>query len=225
VPHVDSVDKIITRYFACVTAEPFTYKDVTYNPRPLHLSPKLIRSYTCPSHCGACCSRFSLDYIESEKRPKGLTKREVEFNGRVVPVWSDMQDDHDSHHCRNLRMSDGRCDIHGKHPFSCDFELVRFLMYTKDDPHKTIPKPNILTTRLYGRAHAMLRIDSYRGAKCEILDEESAREKYGEDIRRKLQRLENWCDHFGLANYVAEIIEWAHDPLWRQGKSIGLVQR
>ena len=223
-PHTDSVDKIITRYFACVTAEPFEYKGVEYKPRTLYLSPKLIRGYTCPSHCGACCSRFSLDYIPREKRPPGLRKRRIAFNGTDVQVWSDLQDDHDSHHCKHLSQQDGRCGIHGHHPFSCDFELTRFLIVAEQDG-RTIQKPNTVLTRLYGRAHAMLRIDGHRGAMCEILDDEASKEEYAAEVRRKFKRLAQWCSHFGLANHTSKIIEWAHHPLWTKGKVVGLTQR
>lgn len=223
-PHVDSVDKIITRYFACVAAESFTYKGVVYQPHPLFLSPKLVRSYTCPSHCGACCTRFSLDYLPIEDHPPGLRKRHVTFNGRTVDIWSDMQEDHNNHHCRHLSMADGRCGIHGHHPFSCDFELTRFLIIAQQDG-RTIQKPNTMLVRLYGRAHAMLRIDGKRGAMCEILDDPTDKDDYGKEVRRKLGRLASWCAHFGLANRVAEIIEWTYYPQRSKGKVIGLPKR
>src|SRR5688572_14476998 len=122
-PKIDSVDKIVTSYFSCVAAEPFTYKGKTYSPKPLRVSPLLFRGYTCPAGCGACCTRFSLDYLPEpvEKHPYVLAKRMVEFDGRHIEIWSDGQDDHQDHHCRNLRKNDGRCQIHGTHPFSCDF--------------------------------------------------------------------------------------------------------
>ena len=67
----DFIDKIVTRYFACVTGEEFTYKGKTYKPRPLRISPLIFRGYTCPAVCGACCTRFSLDYLPQERHPTG----------------------------------------------------------------------------------------------------------------------------------------------------------
>lgn len=205
-PLTDSVDKIVTRYFACVNAKPFTFKGKTYDVKPLRISFKIHRGYTCPAKCGACCSRFSLDYIPGEPRPYHLTKRTVEFDGRQVVVFSDAQDDHSNHHCRNLDMQNGRCNIHGKHPFSCDFELIRFLSF--EDPSK----PNILTQKLYGRAHAMLRIDGTRGAMCTITksDEETTKE-----VTRKLKRLRRWCEHFGLDHRISDdLLDWSSKGPW-----------
>ena len=43
--HLDSVEKIITRYFACLTKVPFSYRDDNYAPKPLIVSPLLLRGY------------------------------------------------------------------------------------------------------------------------------------------------------------------------------------
>lgn len=205
-PQVDSIDKIVTRYFACVAAKPFTYKGKTYEVKPLYISHLIHRGYTCPAKCGACCSRFSLDYIPGEERPPGLSKRTVEFDGREVVVFSDTQDDHSNHHCRNLDMESGRCKIHGVHPFSCDFELMRFLSF--DDPDR----PNTLTQKLYGRAHAMLRIDGDRGAMCEMTNADKATTK---EVTRKLKRLRNWCEYFGLEHRISEgLLSWSDRGPW-----------
>jgi putative zinc- or iron-chelating protein len=208
VPHVDSIDKVVTRYFACVNARPFTYKGRTYEPKPLYISNLIHRGYTCPAGCGACCSRFSLDYLPSEQRPKSprLQKRMVEFDGQRVPIYSDMQDDHSDHHCRNLSKTDGRCGIHGMHPFSCDFELIRFLSTTDPD------SPNTLTQKLYGRAHAMLRIDGTRGAACTMTQSDSATTM---EVSRKLRRLRQWCEHFGLQHRISDaLLQWSDNGPW-----------
>lgn len=200
-PERDSIDKIVNSYFACVTAEPFTYKGERFEPKRLRVSPYIFRGYTCPASCAACCSRFSLDYLprDLEPHPYRLTRRTVEFNGNDIVIFSDGQDDHSNHHCRNVK-DDGRCDIHGKHPFSCDFELIRFLRSSSDD------RVNNLTQKLYGRAHAMLRVDGEtRGAMCEMLppDDETAAE-----VARKLKRLKLWCEHFQLKHKVDAIIKY-----------------
>lgn len=195
-PLRDSVDKIVTTYFAAVTTESFVYKGLAYLPVELTVSPLLFRGYTCPEHCGACCPRFSLDYLPGDPRTGVEVERLVEFNGRRVLLYSDVQEDHSNHHCRNL-LDNGRCNIHGRHPFSCDFELIRFLHYGTSAR---------LTAQLYGRAWNMLKVTRKRGTLCEMLppDEHSVSE-----VLRKLARLEQWCTHFGLTTTrIPSIIEW-----------------
>lgn len=195
---VDSVDKIVSAYFAAVTAESFVYKDHTYRPRPLRVSPLIFRGYTCPAGCGGCCPRFSLDYLPGEAKPYDLKSRWVDFNGHRVKIWSDLQGDHNRHHCRNLR-TDGRCGIHGKHPFSCDFELIRASI-------SHVGNGNGLSQRLFGRGHSFLRVDDGRGALCEMTPPDGA--SVGEVVR-KLERLRRWTNHFGLRTVLDDVIVWA----------------
>lgn len=199
-PKVDTLDKVIGVYMACVCAEPFEYKGRIYKPKPLQVSPLIFRGYTCPAGCGGCCTRFSLDYLPHEKLPEGLefTPRTAVVNGKAILVLSDMQDDHRNHHCRNLDMETGRCNIHGRHPFSCDFELIRFLEYA-DGPRA------LLIQKLYGRGHAMLRIDGERGALCEMTDPDDFTKS---EVIRKLLRLEDWSAHFGIATKLSAVIAW-----------------
>lgn len=145
------------------------------------------------------CPRFSLDYLPKEEHPYSLVSRKIEFNGRMVTVFSDTQGDSSSHHCSNLRMTDGRCSIHDKRPFSCDFELTRFLHYSQT------PKALVIT-KLYGRGHAMLRSDGERGARCEMLPETKESRT---DTIRKLERLKDWCVHFKLKTKVPALLKWA----------------
>lgn len=186
-PSRDSVDKVIDSYIAVVSNEEFTYKNKVYEPKDLIVSPGLIRGFTCPAQCGACCPRFSLDYLPEDETPYELTERTVAFNGREIKIKSDMQKDHTDHHCRNLNKDNGRCGIHGVHPFTCDFELIRFAVFKE--------KPNRMTTRLYGRGWQMLRIDDDRGALCEITP---PTEETVNDTVRKLKLLKKWCEHFGI---------------------------
>lgn len=132
------------------------------------LSKLFFRDYTCPANCGACCPRFSLDYFEGERwekfkatypdKVKYFKKREV--NG--VTVWTDAQDDHKDHFCRNLDQTNGRCTIHEANPFSCEFELMKFIHQKQNDKA-------LLINKLFGRKWAMKRIDGIRGALCEML--------------------------------------------------------
>lgn len=196
----DSVDKIVLSYFIGIAAEPFTYKGTLHPVHDLTVSPLLMRGYTCPANCGGCCSKsFSLDYLPSETHPyPSLPLRTIELNGKKVEVFSDTQANREGA-CKHLNPVDGRCGIHGLHPFSCDFELIRFF-------HTSETNSVRIATQLYGRGWNMMRVDGERGALCEIVpptDETVA------DIIRKLTRLAQWAEHFGLAHRVDPIIQWA----------------
>jgi hypothetical protein len=193
----DSLDKIIQSYFTAVSRETFTYKGVTYTPQDLVVSPMILRGFTCPAHCGGCCPRFSLDYLPDEPHPYKLHARLVPFNHRSVVIYSDLQDYHNDYHCTNLNRVDARCLIHARNPFSCDFELIRFLHYQTG--------PNRLTQKLFGRGWAMKRSDGERGALCEMLpvDDYTISE-----VLRKLRRLKQWIEYFQLAHCVDEVVAW-----------------
>jgi Fe-S-cluster containining protein len=196
-PHADSIDKIVTVYLASVCRRAFSYKGRDYVPRPLIVSPLIFRGYTCPPECGGCCPRFSLDYLPSEKTPYPLEEREIGIDGRLVRIMSDLQRDRRDHFCKNLDRVTGRCAIHGQHPFSCDFELIRFLRFEE----KTVQ-----TQKLFNRGWAMLRVDQGRGAKCQMLPADVATVL---EVVRKLMRLQKWADHFGIDTHLPRIIAWA----------------
>lgn len=208
----DTLDKIIGTYFALVCAEDFGYKGRVYKARPLSVSPLIFRGFTCPAMCGGCCPRFSLDYLPSERRPASLdlqprtidilrgsaARDDVEM--MCVTVLSDLQNDRrGERHCRNLNMDDGRCGVHGVQPFSCDFELIRFIEYADVD------RPNVMLSKLFGRGWNMMRVDGERGALCEMTD---ADEQSVRDTLRKAKRLKEWVEHFGIAHKMDAIIDW-----------------
>jgi len=197
-PQSDSVEKIITRYFACLARERFEYAGKEFIPKPLNVSPLLLRGYTCPGGCGGCCPVFTLDYLPSEPRPSGCKPRRIAFNGRSVEIHTISQKDNETRHCRNLDHLTGRCGIYEVRPFSCDFELIRTLEFTN------AARPNVLTQKLFGRGWNMLRIDGERGALCEMTPVTEATKA---DVVRKLLRLEDWADHFGVRTWVHPIIE------------------
>lgn len=198
-PQSDSVEKIITRYFACVAREVFDYEGKEYTPKPLQVSPLLLRGYTCPASCGGCCAiKFSLDYLPSEKRPEGLIKRKVMFNHRPVRIWTDWQEDNETSRCQHLDPENGRCGIYKRRPFSCDFELIRTLEFSDRS------RPNVLTQKLFGRGWNMLRIDGERGALCEMTP--PTKDTIA-DVVRKLARLQAWADHFGVKTWIPDIVK------------------
>lgn len=196
-PLVDSVDKIVISYFRSVTEVSFSYKGKIYNPIPLTVSPLILRGFTCPEMCGGCCPRFSLDYLPSEKRPPYIeTLRNILFNEENISIYSDLQDDHKDHFCRNLDKDNGRCNIYSERPFSCDFELIRF--FVSEDKSR-------VSQQLFGRGWQFLRIDSERGARCTMTP---PTEDTIQETIRKLNRLEQWASYFRIITKVPRIIDW-----------------
>jgi hypothetical protein len=208
----DSVDKIVESYFQVVTREDFTYRGKEYKAKALQVSPTLLRGFTCPEACGACCTRFSLDYLPSEKRPKGTKKRTVLFNDQEIILHSNLQEDHNMRECGMLSWTgSGRCTIHGKHPFTCDFELIRTSVFSSPN------RPNILGQRLYGRGWNMLRVDGERGALCTMTKPTPDSIK---EVIRKLNRLKKWTDHFGINTWIPQIKYCISQGYLREGKPI-----
>lgn len=204
-----SYEKIIERYFAAVTLAEFTYKGKLYKPKPLRVSEEIFfQRMTCVEKCGACCHRFSLDYlpsevdrIKNENAKTHLTLIELEFNGSLYSLWTDTQTDNTNHSCRHLNMENGRCGIHLSHPFSCDFELLRFHHFEDENT------PNQLGHRPFGRGWNMKRIDGEKGALCQWYEAPCDKSQI-EDMARKLSRLLEWANHFSLTTSLPAIIDW-----------------
>ena len=194
--HADTLDKIVGTYLASVCADSFRYKGRQFAPKALIVSPLLLRGYTCPANCGACCGSFSLDYTCDEARRGNEVPRTIAINGRSVTILSDMQRDVQDAWCRHLDRETGRCLQHASRPMACDFELIRFLIY--DDRV-------LMLQKTYGRAWAMMRLSGNRGALCEMLPENSHRVS---EVIRKLQRLEAWAMHLGVRTRIPKILEW-----------------
>lgn len=194
--HLNTLDKVIGVYLAGVCSEPFEYEGRRYEPKRLIVSPLLLRGHTCPPVCGACCGNFSLDYLPGETAAKESSIRRISISGRMVDVLSDRQYDVPDRWCRNLDGETGRCLIYEHRPMACDFELIRFLIY---EDHV------VLIQKLYGRAWAMRRLDNVAGAKCEMLPKDP---KTVAVVIRKLRRLEDWANHFGIATRIEKVIRW-----------------
>jgi hypothetical protein len=197
--HIDSVEKVVERYFATVAREAFSFNGKMFVPKVLKVSPLLLRDYTCPPGCGGCCFKFSLDYLPSEARPPGTSKRTVEFNGRSVEIWTDWQTDNDTNRCQNLQRETGRCGIYERRPFTCDFELIRTLQAVDD-----ADRANVLTQKLFGRGWSYARTDGGKGALCEMTP---ITEKSILEVIRKLKRLKAWTDHFQLDTWIPDLIQ------------------
>lgn len=196
----DSIDKIVFSYFASITTRPFTYKGNTYHPRQLRVSPGLFREMHCPPMCGGCCQNFTLDYLPFEHHPYKLQPRTIQFDGKNVLIYSDLQEDNPSHWCKHLQWEDGRCAIHyqGK-PFTADFELIKFLVSKKPDGR------NQLTQKVFGRGWSYKRVDGGQGQLCYMTEPtaESTR-----DAVRRMKRLKVWAEYFGVHHCLDELIAW-----------------
>jgi Fe-S-cluster containining protein len=200
--YINSLDKVIFSYLGAVTKNDFTYcfdsKKVIVKAKPLFVSPLIFRGFTCPENCGGCCPRFSLEYLPSELRPDNerFIEYSVSINEKNIKMYHDAQSDHIDHFCRYLNKETGRCEIYFRRPFHCDFELLR--VYTGK-------KSNRLTTQMFGRGWQFLRIDNQRGASCKITQ---ANSKSQDEVVRKLKRLKEWGDYFGLNTWLNDIIQW-----------------
>jgi len=195
----DSIDKIV-KYFSAITIIPFVYKKHTIEPKTLVVSPILFRGFKCPENCGACCPVFTLDYLPDEPKPEEAISREVSINKQTKQIWTVTQSENTNHHCMFVDMKNGRCHNHPKRPFSCDFELVRFLEY-KDHFR--------LTQQPFGRAWALTKVDGTKGAAC-IIDQ-SPSEEGAKDALRKLNRLKQWMAYFALpTDRIDAIFKYKH---------------
>lgn len=201
--YADSFEKIVHTYFTSMVTEPFEYNGKTVAPKPLVISPGIFRDYTCPENCGGCCRPFSLIWLPYEVLPPEyhhVEPRLVSLNGQPYLVVADMQQDRwdaGEHYCRNVRMEDGRCGIHKHHPFSCDFELLRFTQQNKRV---------LLNTRLFGRGWSYTRVTGEKGAACSIVP---GTEITIPDVIRRLRRLQEWLEYFDLyANHVKTVAQW-----------------
>lgn len=197
VAHAETLTKIVEVYFAAVTREPFFFRGKLYHPQPLTVYPTVRRGWTCPAGCGACCLRFTLEWIPTEPHPATAIPEWVEFNQHRFLLYRDHQQGNPGPFCRNLDRSTGRCGIYQERPLSCDFELTRFLHFQNGTAR--------LTTKQYGRAWNMTRIDGDKGAMCEILPTDP---EWNADLVRRLGRLKAWTDHFGLETKIPEAIDY-----------------
>jgi len=215
----ESIVKIVTQYFAPMTKVPFEFRGKIYEPKTLRVSPMIFtRKMGCPPGCGGCCAKLSVEYIAPEIEEMKISDgnpylkadgtferfhaRMIYVNGISKLVYSDLQKNNKDHFCHYLIKENGRCNIHGNHPFSCDFELLRFSIMSSPN------RANQLNHRPFGRGWAMLTIDGTRGAKCEWEDVEQISYVDQKDIVRKLKRLKQWMEYWELSHKVDGVIDW-----------------
>ena len=201
VSHIDSIGKIQS-YLKNARSSKFS------------LSKLFFRDYTCPAGCGGCCQKFTLDYFEGErweKFKKTYPEQVSRFKVRKVSnatVYTDFQADNNSRWCRHLDLSDGRCKVHAANPFSCEFELIKFIG-SKDRA--------ILIKKLYGRGWNLTRIDGKKGALCEMISFNPSK------IKRDIELLKELVDmsiKLEIKTKLPKVIHFLerHLPQLLQGK-------
>lgn len=194
----DSVNKIFETYIGQIVKKETEILGVVYQPRNIYVGLNVFRDVGCPSDCGGCCSRFSLDYIEPEAKPAGIELEERIVEGKSVFSYNHTPDK-EKHYCDMINLIDGRCKIHGFQPFSCDFELLRFRNFQTEVR---------ISTSLYGRCWNLLRVDGVRGGLCQISDIDK---KHKGEVMRKMLRLKQWIDYFGFETRIDDIIEYVDE--------------
>lgn len=203
----DSMDKVVKTYFKAFTTAPFEYKGAVVEPMTTFLSPTLARKLLCLANCAGCCSvRFSLDWLPYEdcELDPDLTARTV-MGKSVFTVFQAPAKPGEDRFCKNVDHSTGFCKIHGKHPFSCDFETVRI-------KHWESQNKAVVGVGPYGRGWQLMKVDGTRGALCQHIDGEGV-----EESLRKLIRLKGWMDYFNIGNKVNSAIDYLNDGQWKNG--------
>ncbi|UOL51330.1 hypothetical protein [Vibrio phage XZ1] len=259
---VDSVDKI-AMYMSMVSKTPFRYKGNLYVPKTMRIQENIRKGFLCPASCGSCCGRWSLDYLPNDYLDEHDThgvetrapleaqsdlyeKRVINVNGKDVVLLSDTQEKDYTNRtlkpnaCRNVSMT-GRCDIHNfvlqgdyGQPFSCDFEIIRFISpaghaqgHVTEKQFKEGIRYSIgrITTDLYANDRHMRDVHGkwremkslshpdfidvkhvdLPGPKCKLTDVD---EDSVADAIRKFRRLQVWSDYFGIETWLDEIIDW-----------------
>lgn len=196
---VSTIYKISECYFKAFALEDFELDgEKIAVPSEVVISPLLWRGYTCPAMCGGCCFKFSLLWAPFEDQPiwpHDIVPKTYTFNGKEKVFYEDDQNSNSEKMCKHLQKEDGRCGIHGKHPFACDFELIKIL-HKKNDR-------TWVGTKLFGRGWSYKAVDGIKGAKCTIttVDNESIN-----DVLRKLNRLKQWMDYCGIDNSLDQVI-------------------
>lgn len=192
----DSLEKIFESYILPIVRVPTKYKNKVYEPLDkIIISHLIFKEIKCVKNCGACCLKYSMDFLPKEKKP------DIELSKRVFEnkeVYTFKENGKNERYCDLMDIKSGLCSIHDLKPFSCDFEMVRFKTYKKD---KTVYIGNYP----YGRAWNMLNINGERGALCIKSDDYTKECKA--DVIRKFERLKMYIDYFEVNTYIDLIIK------------------
>lgn len=225
-----STRKVIRTYFSAITAEPLFYESEVFQPLPIKISSSLFDGFSCFLGCGGCCQAHTLDYLPYPlENPIPQSKPiEYEINGKRFTIWSDDQKwntkpipekgfKHSVPRCYNLGTK-GECLIHGNHPFTCDFELIRFRKWSSPEgPFWLIREGR------FPRVQLMRTLDGGMGGLCTI---DPPTPETARDVIRRLRRLQTWADYFELNHRLPQILEycdrWKDTPAEAPPYTIGV---
>src|SRR5271157_3957844 len=125
--------KMVLSYFAAVTREEIRWKNFIIQPHPLRVSKNIFCGFTCPTHCGACCTQVStlnldgshLEYLPTEVRARVSQEEIVIMNEKPVPIYVELMHSdapsifpmlHGHSTCRHLT-EEARCGIYTERSF------------------------------------------------------------------------------------------------------------
>lgn len=188
---MDSTGKIFQTYISQIVRGTQTVNDVEVHEKEIVLSPMILREIKCAC-CGGCCNgNWTIDYLPEEPRPKeDCDIREVA--GKII--YTARETGIPGRRCYYNDVETGFCRTHDARPLTCDFECIRF---------KCFKDKVIIGTYPYGRSWQLLRCDGGRGSRCII---GTPNEEYRGDVLRRLHRLKQWIDYYGIETYIQEII-------------------
>lgn len=192
----DSFSRIVT-YFKALASEDFVWNNqIIKHYDCLKLSPLAFRSYSCPSHCGACCMKCSL--VWDEKVIDSSIPITYTINNTEKTFYVDFQKEHNESKCRHLNLTDGLCKLYLKRPLPCRLELFKFIHYTsKNEAHARVQLP--------GRRWALTRVDGEQGGICEIRNYDP---KLTQSHIYDLKILQQWMSEFKITNRCDVVIEY-----------------
>lgn len=192
----DSFDHIVS-YFKALANQSFEYNGKEYLPYDeLIVTDKVFRSYSCPSHCGACCMKCSLVWDVHVSLP-GVIHTPQTINGVAIDFWTNTQSMHKGKKCQYMQEK-ARCGIYSLRPLPCRFELFKFVHYiSKNKVYARVALP--------GRGWALTREDGQKGNACEILP-------YDRNMTMShvadLTILARWMDQFKISHDAQLIIKY-----------------
>jgi Fe-S-cluster containining protein len=204
-------DKFLNHYFVALARS-----------KTLVVKQNLASAYHCHC-CGACCSKFSLDYLPFESRPDTAVECSIEYGTNYI-FYSDTQKDNKSNWCRHLS-HDARCKIYEHRPLSCDFEMIRVSngklnsTITVDrymHPHYMVQYMLHQHARIPGDLHNVVE-RQYRPLCTKRL---ALNQSHAYESIRKLRRLQSWADYFHIDTWIPEIIEYLATGGWLYGDAV-----
>ncbi len=175
----------------------------------LHFSPLFLRTLKCPKFCGACCTKFSLDYLKDSNRWRNFVREYPEkvqfFEERKIDnavYMSYTQAESNSFYCNFLNKENGLCTVHNSNPFHCEFEIIKLKGQNEFD----IPSDRIIqvSKKLFTEGDTFRQVDGTIGAKCEI--EDFTPESFKRDIEMLKELQEHYLQHNLVKNIKLETL-------------------